>query len=496
MPMYKPPTATSPPRLVMMPPSPRGGAGEEEDLWSPLPSAPSTRPSSPKPAHSRTVSRESSRFFRRLNRWTGLREGGSLDFGCAGEWSEGPADMGDRFYSSYPGGAHRASTSSSSDVPSPTHSRGHSTSSTFSASTAASSIPPSPTQACHPSISFSSSSADLAPPLSPYASRVPLTPRTAQRKRQSDENAAVDALNEYFTRVRLSQIEEDVIVSPRASMDGGAFHADGSSASGLAIFGSGAAELEVDFEPAARRKQQVYLPPPVPPKSKVTSHSRGMSHDLEIQFLETGDTTYTPLSVDPAADDHLHFTSTFLLPEETFSFPLPPSGASPSARSTFAASESNESHESGMTATSLQTGETSSTSTTILRHRSPIPEHAIGPALDELSQYFISSSSSSSSGYSPSPSPPPTVRNGGHAQHVSLPSLIPPAPISPQRRQSARFASPRLHSASPAPAQRPLYSYHKRQSSSFAAAQRARMVQSGLASPNAQERRGVAYDWI
>ncbi|SCV70761.1 BQ2448_3523 [Microbotryum intermedium] len=123
-----------------------------------------------------------------------------LDFGCAGDWSEHvPEDLGDRYYSSISGAAgKRASTSSSIFVPSLTHSRAHSASSEFStASTTDSSLPPSPTQ-----ISCTSS------PVAPYTSRVPLTPRSAHRRRQFDEKAEIEAVNDYFLRFRLSQIRE------------------------------------------------------------------------------------------------------------------------------------------------------------------------------------------------------------------------------------------------------------------------------------------------
>ncbi|KDE08965.1 hypothetical protein MVLG_00689 [Microbotryum lychnidis-dioicae p1A1 Lamole] len=138
-----------------------------------------------------------------------------LDFGCAGDWTEhGPEDLGDRYYSSIPGAAcKRASTSSSILVPSLTHSRTHSASSDFSnVSTTDSSLPPSPTQR-----SCTSS------PVAPYTSRVPLTPRSAHRQRQFDENVAIDAVNDYFVRVRLSQIREtvdDISNSPAASARG------------------------------------------------------------------------------------------------------------------------------------------------------------------------------------------------------------------------------------------------------------------------------------
>ncbi|GAA6035742.1 hypothetical protein JCM8097_005678 [Rhodosporidiobolus ruineniae] len=490
MPMYHQASTPSPRRLHKQPPSPRPAAeGQEEDLWiSSDPVASSSRqfaPSSPKPGQPTTPVRESGRFRRRLGRWTG---GGSreLDFGCAGEWSDGPADMGDRFYSHYPGGVNRASTSSSVDVPSLTHSRGHSTSSSYSVSTAASSVPPSPTFGCHPD--------EPPPPLPLHTSRVPLTPRTAQWKRQSDEDAAVDALNEYFTRVRLSQIKEDV--SPRSSVGGrtvrGSFSASPAGPptfetdepvptppSGLAIFGT-SPDRELGFQPSLR------------PPSKQSLHSRSISHDLEIEFIETGHTTYVPLSVDP--DTHSFPPSAFILPDDAFVFPAPPAHfeSSPSAVSTFGASDSTESCETATTTGTGLTAGSSSTSTTVLRHRSPVPEHDIGPTLDELSHYFGASDlSSSSTTASASPSPPPSFRIH-HQHHSSLPPLLPPAPISPLRKHSARFrnrsvpSSPRLGNDSCST---------KRKSGSFVAAHRAKMLSTGQALPAPTERR-VMYDWI
>ncbi|GAA5906549.1 hypothetical protein JCM6882_004467 [Rhodosporidiobolus microsporus] len=508
MPMYKPPTATSPARLVKNLPSPR--AGGEAELWTAPPVAYSPRisaPTSPKLNDSRVPSGERSRFMRRLNRWTASQR--ELDFGCAGEWSEGPADFGDRFYSAYPGGANRASTTSSVDVPSLTHSRGASTSSTLSVSTAASSVPPSPTLACHPD--------QIAAPLSPYTSRVPLTPRTAQRKRQSDEDAAVDALNDYFSRVRLSQIEE--VASPRASLSSSAGRNSLSAKSvgvasdsetpmptppaGLAIFGGecgGEISFEKDSLRPPRQKQQLH-------------HSRSVSHDLEIEFIETGHTTFTPLHVDDEAHD---FPSTFILPDDAFVFPSSIHHAgidtSPSALSTFAPTESTDSCETMTTGRkSITTGESNETSTsTILRHRSPVPEHAFDSTLDELSHYFgatsgatsgsSASSSSSSSAYSSTP--PPTIRHYHHAHHASLPSLLPPTPISPLRKHRARFGSCPSQPSSARLGNGPSAAFtfpptaarhQKRESASFAAAQRARLVQAGQASPLPSR---VTYDWI
>ncbi|GAA6007421.1 hypothetical protein JCM10207_006336 [Rhodosporidiobolus poonsookiae] len=479
MPMYTPSPSAMPAKLVKSPSSPRPGRSKDEDAsFSSTNSSPSRPSQPPSPKHVQTplAWRESSRFRRKLGRLAGASRENELDFGCAGEWSDGPADMGDHFYSQYPGGVNRASTSSSVDIPSLTHSRGPSTSSDFSISTAASSVPPSPTFGCH---------SEPAAPLSPYTSRVPLTPRTAQRKRQSDENAAVDALDEYFTRVRLSQIKEDV--SPRGSLSASTVRSSigavsqapttfitdepvPSAPAGLAIFG--ASDGEIRFE-APRRSSTLH-------PGKDRRHSRSVSHDLELEFIETGHTTFTPIT---AAPDAHHFGATFLLPEsEAFVFPSVSNFASPAAASTFSASNSAESGDSSTTRASMTTDESGST---VVQHRSPVPEHDIGPTLDELSLYFNSSSESSASS---TPSPP-LIR---HQHHASLPSLLPPAPISPLRKHSARFgsapSSPRLGA--------PATSRHaKRQSASFAAAHRARLVAAGQASPTPIER-FVHYDWI
>ncbi|GAA5829829.1 hypothetical protein JCM11251_007899 [Rhodosporidiobolus azoricus] len=507
MPMYKPPSAATPARLVKKPPSPRPGAAQEEDLWTssaPVVSTRTSASSSPKLGHSRVLSGEPSRFMRRLNRWTSSQR--ELDFGCAGEWSDGPADMGDCFYSAYPGGANRASTSSAGDeLPPLTHSRGASTSSSLSVSTAPSSVPTSPVLGCR--------TEEIPAPLSPYCSRVPLTPRTAQRKRQTDENAAVDALNAYFTRVRLSQIKE--AASERVSVSGsggrnslsvkstGASSCDSttpvsSPPAGLAIFGDDS-ECEISFDDGSLH----------PPRQKTLHHSRSISRDLEIEFIETGHTTYTPLHV--SDDEACDFPSTFILPDDAFVFPTSSAmqpqlsiDTSPSALSTFAPTESTDSCETMTTlaAGSETTGESNETSSsTIFRHRSPIPEHAFDSTLDELSHYFgatsggssTASSCSSSSAYSSTP--PPTVR---HQYHASLPSLLPPVPISPLRIHRARFGSqpntPQLGGTLGAGGAFQFPSRHvKRQSASFAAAQRAKLVQAGQASPPPSR---VMYDWI
>ncbi|KAK4702996.1 hypothetical protein P7C70_g3223, partial [Phenoliferia sp. Uapishka_3] len=176
---------------------------------TPQPDSPTSRHfprTNQQPANSSASFGSASPFLRKL-RWRGRDE---LDFGCSGEssvkedrsWTDGPDDFSDPHY------GHRTLNRSSvaSSIPSLTHSRAHSSSSDASVSTVDSSLPPSPTPSCG------------SMPL-PYTSRVPLTPRTAERKRRSDEVAAVDALNDYFNRVRLSRVEEDDVTaySRRAS---------------------------------------------------------------------------------------------------------------------------------------------------------------------------------------------------------------------------------------------------------------------------------------
>ncbi|GAA5892236.1 hypothetical protein JCM5296_003214 [Sporobolomyces johnsonii] len=432
MPMFRLSTST-PTRLVKLPPSPKP-AGREEDLWT-APASDQPVASSSKLAHSRPTSRDSSRFLRRLNRWTGSR--GELDFGCAGEWADGPADLGDNYYSTFHSG-NRSSTSSSVDIPSWTHSRGDSFSSNFSVSTAASSIPASPTLTCP---------ADHPSPL-PY-SRVPFTSRTAQRKRQTEEAPAVDAVAEYFSRMRLNRIEEDV--SPRASICSGTARVNISSAShpmrpsssagtGLAVFGaidssSSVLHLSPSFDFAAKEH---------------LAHQRSQSTDLEIEFIETGHTTFTPLTVDPS------YSTAILLPEDVFF---------PDDTTTCYDIESDESAEPATSSSSC------ATVTTTLCRRTTVPEHDIGPALDELTTFFASSPSSPVMSRSQSRSP------------------LPPPPISLQHRPPSRLSS-RSPPSSPV-----LERNTKRQSASFAAAHRARMVKAGYASPTTAGPL-VHYDWI
>lgn len=98
----------------------------------------------------------------------------------------------------------RSSISSSGTLPSLTHSRAESSSSDFSSSTQDSTPPPSPRSYSSPGPSSTPSS----------PSKLSLPPRrdlTTERKRRtaSEEVLAIDALNEYFARARLSRVEED-----------------------------------------------------------------------------------------------------------------------------------------------------------------------------------------------------------------------------------------------------------------------------------------------
>lgn len=406
MPMYKPSTEATPARLVKLPPSPRQrrpSTGVEEDLWTGLAvvaTAPRTSaPSSPKSSHSAALKHEGFNFRRRLQRWT---HGGSrdrLDFGCAGEWTDGPADMvsalshpalhrpradsdvastqSDSYYNHYPGGANRASTSSSDFQPAWTHSRGPSLSSNYSVSTAASSMPPSPT---------------LGSPLelhSPKASRVPLTPRTAQRMRMSDEIAGLDAVNDYFHRVRLSQIEEDVAVSPRGSRRESTIRASlstvkpakresmASPVAGLAIYGDDECDLVIEGESFHRPADE----------HPALHHARSISHDLEIEFIETGHTTFTPLTFKDDAEGES--STTIIIPEDVLLCPsrssvvLDGPDATPCTTATFETSESHESCETILSTSTIKP---------LVLEPSPIAEDDICPALDELSEYFSSNS--------------------------------------------------------------------------------------------------------
>lgn len=414
-----------------------------------------------------------------------------------GRWLTSTNKQGDRFYSAYPGGSNRVSTASSVDQRSWTHSRGPSTSSNFSVSTAASSIPSSPVLPCIPE------------PVSPKPSRVPLTPRTAQRRQ--NEAAGLDAVNQYFQRVRLSQIEEVASTkdSRRASTARASTKSAGSGstetkdadrpAQGLAIFdGTSSPDEQIVFDGTSAPDEVVFEDEPVfeivakaKRCSKALQHSRTQSHDLEIEFIETGHTTFTPLSVDRNSDN---YPSTFILPEDAFALPAASPAvilypvSTPSAASTFEGSA--ESHD---------TAATGSTGTTIAAHhrRSPLLPHHLGPALDELSEFFSARVPELSSGSSSTGS---SCSSGGSASDdvspagaYPPPTFAPSAPISPLRKHAPRFGSV---SSIPTPrvVDAPL-ARQRRQSASFTAAQRARMVANGQANPSLVERH-VYYDWI
>lgn len=308
-------------------------------------------------------------------------------------------------------------------------------------------------------------------PLSPSPSRVPLTPRTAHRRRKSDEAAAVDAANQYFHRVRLSQIaEDDGSRKSRCSSTGRSSASTtppplptrDSSPAGLAIYGAGSKPLTS------------------------LDRSRSVSRDLEIEFIETGHTTYTPLSV--------HFddfpSSAIILTEDAFLGPAPSPTlvGTPSARSTFTAESAD----------SCETAATGPTPRSAPNRRSPIAAGDIGPALDELSEYFSSSVPELSCGSSmTSSSSASTCGDAQAGRLLPLTSLAPPSPISPQRKHTVRYSTT-SPMASPPPSplvgKRMPFSRHRRQSSSFAAAERAKLAAAGFICP--LEKPQVVYDWI
>ncbi|GAA5927351.1 uncharacterized protein JCM15063_005871 [Sporobolomyces koalae] len=293
----------------------RGSSQSTSPLAAPLQSQ---TPPSP-------TQRQPKRFLRRLQRKAPARDTNS---GRVGDWSDGPSDLSSSYYDLH----HSRQTSSSScDFPSLTHSRGHSASSSNSFSTCASSLPPSPTFACSVSIA-------------PQPSRVPLSPRTASKKRFAEEAAAVDAVNDYFAKVRLSQIEEDAPLHTVTITDNYTAPPPSTCRApvprGLAISG-------FDKKP----------------------HHRSVSRELEIDFLETGHTTFTPLSADSPS-----YSSAILLPEDAFF---------------------NSTSDDGM-CYDIDTSEDTLTSSTCTSARTPIPEQDIGPALDELSTFFASPTTLSS----------------------------------------------------------------------------------------------------
>lgn len=109
-------------------------------------------------------------------------------------------------------------------------------------------------------------------------------------------------------------------------------------------------------------------------------HDRSVSRDIEIEFIETGHTTFTPLSADSPS-----YSSAILLPEDAFFNPS----------SSYSPYDPNEgmcydidlgSGGGDDLSTSTCTGGEAASSAA----RTPIPEKEIGPALDELSTFFSS----------------------------------------------------------------------------------------------------------
>ncbi|GAA5963805.1 hypothetical protein JCM3765_004023 [Sporobolomyces pararoseus] len=342
MPMFKSTIPSSSSSTVMIKELSQGGKKERlSTLLTPTLASQSSSTSSPAPSTpTQGTSRHSNRFFRRLHKRGNGK--GELDFGCVGEWNEGPSDLSSSYYDTHK--SSNRNSSSSIEFPSLTHSRGHSSSSSLSFSTAASSLPPSPTLPCDAQ-------------LGPHPSRVPLSPRAASKKRQTEEAAAVDALNDYFVKVRLSQIEED----------GPAHH---SITIGDSSY-SAPPPPPTSFSSSASRAQGLAI---YDTTTKKKMHDRSISADLEIEFIETGHTTFTPLSADSPS-----YSSAILLPEDAFF---------------------NSTHDEGMCYDidmSAEDEQLSSSTCTSTAGRTPIPEKEIGPALDELSTFFSSPPTSASS---------------------------------------------------------------------------------------------------
>ncbi|GAA6058894.1 hypothetical protein JCM10212_002838 [Sporobolomyces blumeae] len=355
MPMFKRPSSPSPSHETVKvhgecneatpnsPPStPTARRTRPSSSQPPMPQA-SSSPGSDPAQGSSSSSRHSSSFFRRLHRRGHGR--GELDFGCVGEWNEGPSDLSSSFYD-----GHGRSESSSSSIDLRTHSRGYSSSSTYSTSTAASSLPPSPKLG---------NDAFL-----PHPSRVPLSPRTTQWRRRSDEVAGVEAANEYIARARLSGIAED--------------------APPVATLVIGDDDSSTTFRPARPSKPRA----PAPASqglaifgSSKKAHDRSVSADLEIEFIETGHTTFTPLSMDSPSH-----SSAIVLPEDAF---FASSSSSSSSSSSASASEEDLCYD-------LDTSDDSHATyvpTSTIR-RDSLSAGEIGPALDELSTFFTSPTAS------------------------------------------------------------------------------------------------------
>ncbi|BGP54888.1 hypothetical protein JCM8202v2_002475 [Rhodotorula sphaerocarpa] len=406
-----------------------------------------------RPGHQRT---DSSRFRRRLNRWMSAKSQEGLDFGR------------------YPGGTKRTSTSSSgTQATAWTHSRGESSSSILSAtSTAASSVPGSPTQR-------PSSKPQPSPPA--YASEHgAVTSRTAERQRS--EAAALEAVDEYFRRVRLSATPADQPPPPPPQT----FFA-------FPPRSSSPVELDIQFE-----DDEDVAP---------VAHKRTLSDELEIEFIENGHTTFTPLR----ASSHDQERDSLVIAYEDLS-------SDEGAESSFDATPVPPSSLFKITEESAETYSPANTA----RPSLAVPmievegvEEDLVPALEELSDYFVSAMAQ--------PSTPATVRPVSWAP-------VPIEPLATKRRTAPAPTMPDLSTfAFPpksAPAAKPTHArtgssaslpvaghamaphsslvrpHHIRgQSASFAAAERAKLVAAGRAKPSVVERhllqeRHALYEWI
>lgn len=375
--------------------------------------------------------------------------------------------QGDTFYSQYPGTAKRGSTSSVEAPTGPwTHARGESTSSTLSiASTAASSMPNSPVLR-HSGKLRQSPSCEFASATSSIRSSTPAS------QRKIEEEAAIEAVNDHSRRIRLSQLEQH----------------------------------------RAQALSQFTFPqrPPLDVASSETKpHRRSRSDELEIEFLESGHSTFTPLDVHSEAGggesiylsyDDLSDSSTFCAADVT---PVPRMtfDAIPEADETAISSASSSARPSLAEATVLAPG----------------IEEDLVPALEELSDYFVSTLASDASSALTTAAVTPI-------EWVPAPIL----PLAPTRRKAAAVSAPDLSTFAFPPKERtpPILSQHHRgnstaslpctatprspsmpsrhkrgESASFVAAQRSRLVAAGRIKPNANERlllkeRHSLYDWI
>ena len=379
--------------------------------------------------------------------------------------------QGDTFYSQYPGTAKRGSTSSVESPTGPwTHARGESTSSTLSiASTAASSMPNSPvlrhSGKLRPSPSFEFASATSS-----------VRSSTTASQRKIEEEAAIEAVNDHFRRIRLSQLEQQQAQAQALS-----------------------------------RFTFPQRPPLEAASSETKSHRRSRSDELEIEFLESGHSTFTPLEVHSEAggDESIYISYDDLSDSST----LCAADVTPVPRMTFDAIP--EADESAISSTS-SSARPSLAEATVL---APGIEEDLVPALEELSDYFVSTLASDASSASttaavtpiewvPAPILPlaPTRRK---AATVSAPDLstfafppkerTPPVPFSQHHRGSSTASLP--CTATPRSPGMPSVHHKRGGSASFIAAQRSRLVAAGRVKPNANERhllkeRHSLYDWI